>query len=268
MAKSRFEYVKLYESEDKLLPQTYIVVRIDGRRFHQLSKFYNFDKPNDINALTVMNKAAEGVMRNVQDIFLSYGESDEYSFAFLRDTGLFERRASKLVSTVVSTFTAYYMYHWNEHFPNSPLNPKILPNFDGRAVLYPNFNSLRDYFSWRQADCHINNLYNTSFWALVLRGNMTPDDAESKLCGTVSADKNEILFKEFGINYNNEPEIFKKGSILRWEANMVPPPTNCSKRQLDKYRKAVGNTQIKILHVDIIKDDQFWAELKGINENP
>lgn len=38
--------------------------------------------------------------------------------------------------------------------------------------------------------------------------------AEKRLCGTVSADKNEILFKEFNMNYNNEPEIFKRGTLL------------------------------------------------------
>jgi tRNA(His) 5'-end guanylyltransferase len=32
--------------------------------------------------------------------------------------------------------------------------------------------------------------------------------------GTVSSDKNEILFSQFGINYNNEAEMFKKGSAL------------------------------------------------------
>jgi tRNA(His) guanylyltransferase len=32
--------------------------------------------------------------------------------------------------------------------------------------------------------------------------------------GTVSSDKNEILFKRFGINYNNEKEIYKKGSVV------------------------------------------------------
>ena len=32
--------------------------------------------------------------------------------------------------------------------------------------------------------------------------------------GTLSADKNEILFSRFGINYNNEPEIYKKGSVI------------------------------------------------------
>ena len=32
--------------------------------------------------------------------------------------------------------------------------------------------------------------------------------------GTVSSDKNEILFSKFGINYNNEAEQFKKGTII------------------------------------------------------
>ena len=61
---------------------------------------------------------------------------------------------------------------------------------------------------------HINNLYNTTFWALVQQGGMGPREAEQRLSGTYSSDKNEILFKEFGINYNNEPECFRKGTVL------------------------------------------------------
>lgn len=40
--------------------------------------------------------------------------------------------------------------------------------------------------------------------------------------GTFSADKNEILFSRFGINYNNEPEVFKKGSILYRDVGVSP----------------------------------------------
>ncbi len=32
--------------------------------------------------------------------------------------------------------------------------------------------------------------------------------------GTVSGDKNEMLHGLFGINYNNEPAMFRKGSTL------------------------------------------------------
>lgn len=35
MAKSRFEYVRLYERDDSLLPNTFLVVRIDGHAFHR-----------------------------------------------------------------------------------------------------------------------------------------------------------------------------------------------------------------------------------------
>lgn len=32
--------------------------------------------------------------------------------------------------------------------------------------------------------------------------------------GTIASKKNEILFSEFNINYNDEANMFKKGSIL------------------------------------------------------
>ena len=68
---------------------------------------------------------------------------------------------------------------------------------------------------------HINNLYNTTFWTLVQQGGMGAREAEQRLSGTYSADKNEILFKEFGINYNNEPECFKKGTVLYRDVSVV-----------------------------------------------
>jgi tRNA(His) 5'-end guanylyltransferase len=68
---------------------------------------------------------------------------------------------------------------------------------------------------------HINNLYNTTFWTLVQQGGMDARDAEQRLSGTVSSDKNEILFKDFGINYNNEPECFKKGTVLYRDVSQI-----------------------------------------------
>lgn len=63
-------------------------------------------------------------------------------------------RNSKLVTTIVSKFTAEYTYLWPSQFPETPLS-KPLPSFDGRTVLYPSFKILRDYLSWRQADCKL-----------------------------------------------------------------------------------------------------------------
>jgi hypothetical protein len=90
MAKSRYEYVKLFEKDDTLLQNTWIVVRLDGRGFHgytnqkigsdySFSRAHGFTKPNDINALNLMNIAAKSVMKELSsDIVLAYGDSDEY----------------------------------------------------------------------------------------------------------------------------------------------------------------------------------------------
>lgn len=38
---------------------------------------------------------------------------------------------------------------------------------------------------------------------------------------TVASDKNEILFSRYGINYNNEPEMFRKGSVVFREVTYI-----------------------------------------------
>ncbi|KAI1926002.1 tRNA-His guanylyltransferase [Ophidiomyces ophidiicola] len=289
MANSKYEYVKSFERDDILLPNTWIVVRIDGRGFHKFSARYGFEKPNDLRALNLMNAAAKEVMKDLSDLVMAYGSSDEFSFVFHRTCQLFERRSSKLVSTVVSTFTAHYVYNWPQFFPSSPLEGEWLPTFDSRAIQYPSLQNLRDYMSWRQVDCHINNLYNTTFWNMVLRGGMSNVDAESALQGTVSSDKNELLFSRFGINYNNEPEIFRKGSVLyrdfeqkqleqiqKERQNAVPKESRSdkpnkeqpelSKTQREQQKKLQKKAGIAVVHVDIVRDE-FWERRPWIVSN-
>ncbi|CAM9528817.1 unnamed protein product, partial [Phaeothamnion confervicola] len=168
MANSRFEYVKKFELNDELMPETWLVVRIDGRGFARFTSDHGFSKPNDEAGCALMDEAARAVMREWQEISLAYGHSDEYSFLLPPKAKLFKRRASKIQSCFVSVFTANYIFHWPRHFPFTPLRSP--PTFDARAVPYPTARHIRDYFSWRQADAHINSLYNACFWALVTGG--------------------------------------------------------------------------------------------------
>lgn len=179
MAKSKFEYVRTFETEDRCLPNTWIIVRVDGKGFHKFSADHGYIKPNDERGLGLMSCAAKSVMEEFKDICLSYGQSDEYSFVFRKECQAYSRRGSKLSTYVCSLFTSAFVYHWNKYFENDrPLYP---PVFDGRIVLYPSNQNLRDYLSWRQADCHINNLYNTTFWALIQKGGLSPNDVSNFL---------------------------------------------------------------------------------------
>lgn len=49
MANSMYEYARQYESatENYLVIDSFIVVRIDGNGFHRFSKIHNLLKPND-----------------------------------------------------------------------------------------------------------------------------------------------------------------------------------------------------------------------------
>ncbi|CAG8574041.1 10583_t:CDS:10, partial [Diversispora eburnea] len=234
MAKSKYEYVKQFEKNDILLPNTCI----EDDQLNDMIRFsdqHKFKKPNDRDALDLMNKCAVSVMNDIHDIVLAYGQSDEYR---------------KIVSTIVSLFTSNYVFYWKNYFPQKEL--LYPPSFDGRAVLYPDDNNFRDYLSWRQVDCHINNLYNTCFWALVQSGK-TESEAENALRSTVSSEKNELLFSQFNINYNKLPEMFRKGSVLiRKEVDIK---TTCENGMEITRKKKV----VLILHDDII-GDKFWKE--------
>jgi tRNA(His) guanylyltransferase len=64
---------------------------------------------------------------------------------------------------------------------------------------------------------------------MIQKGGLDGTAAEHELKGTVSADKNEILFSRYGINYNNEPEMFRKGSVV------------CREYELETASKVNGN---------------------------
>ncbi|XP_061541669.1 probable tRNA(His) guanylyltransferase isoform X2 [Phycodurus eques] len=265
MAKSKFEYVRNFEVDDTCLRNCYIVVRLDGRNFHRFAEQHKFTKPNDNRALGLMTRSARSVMEELEDIIIAYGQSDEFSFVFKRTSTWFKRRGSKLMTLVASQFSSSYVFHWKYFFGEQPL--LYPPGFDGRVVLYPSNRNLKDYLSWRQADCHINNLYNTVFWTLVQKGGLTTVQAEDRLKGTLAADKNEILFSEFDINYNKEPAVNRKGTTLIWEKH---DETVITEVMNDKRKEVCGTPRsrrrVQAYHSDIIGED-FWDQHSNILED-
>ncbi|KAH9030815.1 tRNAHis guanylyltransferase [Lactarius hengduanensis] len=281
MAGSRWAYVRNFELPDTLLPNTFILLRLDGHSFHRFADDHAFVKPNDLRALELMDLAACAVMREYPDVVLAYGESDEYSFLLRKSTKLYNRRQSKITSLLCSLFTSTYVMLWPQCFPDTPL--RYAPSFDARIVLYPGAQEVRDYFSWRQADTHVNNLYNTAFWALVQQGGQTTKEAHETLRGTVSSQKHEILFSRFGINYNDLPRQFRKGSTIvkdklpivktdddegeadiKIKADSVPNENvideagvPAREKASSEKRRARATTQQRLVHCDIIANG-FW----------
>ena len=251
-------YLKDLEKKTKLLPHTWIVVRIDGKGFHRFSETHNFVKPNDVRSIELMNRAAHRVMEEYSDIVLSYGQSDEYTFVINRYSRMMERVGNKIMSCIVSLFASTYVYYWPDLFKDTGL--VYPPAFDARVILYPNNSCLRDCLSWRQADCHINNMYNLCFWTLIQKGNMSPREADERLSGTFSKDKREILKNEFGCDYDLEDPLYRKGTILYRNCELKHTQDSVSSRLQDLENHHVDSTSgIVTAHIDMI-NDEFWIE--------
>ncbi len=165
-----------YELKNVFIPQTFIVIRLDGNHYKHLSQFYEFHKPNDQPHINLMNQCALDIFKLFKpDMKICYAFSDECNFAFEQTLDLYNRELkwalafwfsvfrgkgfkldwnfpSKLVSVIVSKFTSLYMFNWNRHI-NKQLNEQCLPSFDAAVTQLPNHNLLRHYFHLRQLEC-------------------------------------------------------------------------------------------------------------------
>jgi len=95
--------------------------------------------------------------------------------------------------------------------------------------------------------------------------------AQKRLSGTLSAHKHEILFSEFGINYNSEPEVFKKGTVLIQKERPKKLPRKAYLKEKSSNKNHVhedssdtdtdssGHSNIIELNCDII-GEQFWID--------
>ncbi|KAK9272309.1 hypothetical protein L1049_002680 [Liquidambar formosana] len=147
-----------------------------------------------------------------------------------------------------------YVMKWKEFFTQKEL--KHTPSFDGRSVCYPSTKILQDYLAWRQVDCHINNQYNTCFWMLVKSGK-SKSEAQNYLKGTQAREKNELLIKQFSIDYNKLPVMFRQGSSVFWEKE------NNNVISQDGASVKMSTKKVIVEHCNII-EQSFWKAHPGI----
>ena len=252
MANTKFEYVRTFEKDGCLLPNCWIVVRVDGNGFSEFVKNHKWIKPMDQRGVDLMVKCASRVCEKFRDIRMAFGQSDEFSFVLPKKCNLWKRREAKLVSSFCSYFASSFVFSWPEFFPDTPLQEP--PAFDGRCILFPSDQNLRDYLSWRQADTHINHTLNCCFWVLVEKEGLSPADAQKKISGTNTGQKNEMMFQH-GLNYNNEPEQYKKGTFIFWSKKPRNEGNSNNDNNSEPGKKSVLQTEFR----DIIQDN-FWKE--------
>jgi tRNA(His) 5'-end guanylyltransferase len=145
------ERMKAYESVSRgqLVRRIPVIIRVDGRAFHTLTK--GCDKPFDKKIMDSMVNAAASVANDMQGFKLAYIQSDEATFLLtdyddLETQGWFDYKLSKIVSMSAAMMSVYFSkYYKREAF------------FDSRAFNVPR-EEIANAFLWRAQDWKRNSL--------------------------------------------------------------------------------------------------------------
>lgn len=199
--------MRVYETahDYSVLPNIYMVARLDGRNFTRLTKnTHKFEAPFDEKFRDYMISTVEHLMNCGFKVIYGYTQSDEISLLLDIAENTFNRKLRKLNSVLASEASAKFS-----------LLLQDMGCFDCRISQLPNVELVVDYFRWRQQDAHRNSLSAHCYWCL-RRDGKSARKATSIMNGMSQGDKNELLF-QYGINFNDLPTWQKRGFGLYWQ---------------------------------------------------
>lgn len=198
--------MRIYEQsiDQSILPDMYLVARLDGRSFSRLTKeVCDFEAPFDVRFRDMMVNTVKQLMECGFRVVYGFTESDEISLLFHKEENTFGRKVRKYNSILAGQASAAFSLQLGQ-----------VAALDCRLVPLPNIEKVQDYFLWRQEDAHRNALNAHCYWMLRKEG-LDAQTANAMLEGKNIAYKNELLFSH-GINFDKLPSWQKRGIGIYW----------------------------------------------------
>ena len=199
--------MRVFETAHDLvvLPDIYMVARLDGRSFTRLTKeVHQFEAPFDERFRDLMLDTVEHLMTCGFNMLYGFTESDEISLLFSPEENSFGRKLRKLISILAGEASAKFS-----------LGLGAMACFDCRISQLPTIDLVVDYFRWRNEDAHRNALNAHCYWCL-RRDGLSVEEATTRLERVSVAEKNELLFQH-GVNFHDLPSWQKRGMGVYWE---------------------------------------------------
>jgi tRNA(His) guanylyltransferase len=232
-------------NDSYFLPEMFLVARIDGRNFTQLTRDrHPFEAPYDPNFRDYMTTTVEHLMSCGFKVTYGYTQSDEISLLFDFAENSFSRKERKFNSVLAGEASAKFS-----------VLLKDTACFDCRICQFPNASLVVDYFRRRSEDAHRNALNAHCYWML-RKQKLNARQATKQLLGMSVAEKNELLFQS-GINFNKLPAWQKRGVGLYWETYQktgVNPKTGEEKIASRNRIKVDYDLPMKEAYSDFIRD--------------
>lgn len=193
--------MKAYEEPStsrKAFQDQTLIVRLDGNNFHNFTK--GLKRPYDERLSDLMVVVTKRLVEKFR-AKVGYTQSDEITLVF---TGPFEYdgRFQKYESLTAAYATAMF----NNFLVNAiPEKAEQLPIFDARAYVVPNLREAYHALLWRQQDATKNAI------SMAAQSMFS----HKSLQGMDGREMQERMFAEKGVNFNDYPYFFKRGTFVR-----------------------------------------------------
>lgn len=194
--------MKMYEgkeSDRRFIPLLPIMARLDGRSFHSFCR--GLERPFDRRYRDLM-VAVTAFLVDETGALMGYTQSDEISLLWFspdpKSQVFFDGRVMKMTSVLAAMASVEF----NRRLPEFlPAKTHLKPVFDCRVWQVPNRAEAANVFLWRELDATRNSVSSAA----------QAHFSHKSLMGLDSAQMQERLFKEKGVNWNDYPPEFKRG---------------------------------------------------------
>ncbi len=202
---NRMKEYEMAEAGHRLMPGLPICARIDGKRFSRFTE--GFARPFDLRLSRLMVDTTRHLVEETA-ARIGYTQSDEISLVWLdedpKTQSFLDRRVQKLTSILASMTTAYFNAHLAAAIPE---RAGVSALFDCRVWAVPSRDEAANVLLWRELDATKNSV------SMATRAHYSHADVD----GRDNAQMHELLFQK-GVNWNDYPPFFKRGTFLQRRA--------------------------------------------------
>lgn len=189
------------EANRVLIPGIPVCVRLDGRSFHTFTK--GLDRPFDKNMSSMMIETTKQLVQESK-ANIGYTQSDEITLIFIpkenEQINFFNGRIQKLTSVLSSLASAKFNEMKSKLMPEK----KQLAVFDCRVWNVPSIEEAINCLIWREMDATKNSI------SMAASSFYSP-----KQLIKINSKKKMDLLMDKGINWNDYPIHFKRGSYVQ-----------------------------------------------------
>ena len=213
----KYEYI----TRTHLIPRIPVIIRIDGKAFHSFTR--GFKRPFDDILISAMQETTKYLCENIQGCVLGYTQSDEITLVLidymrLDSCSWFDYNIQKCCSVAASMATmafnrafadAFWLYSDSiaelggddSYFESLEKAKEKGAMFDARAFNVPK-EEVTNCILWRQNDATRNSI------EMVGQAYFSHSELQGKSCNDIQ----DMLFQKHGINWNDFPTHYKRGS--------------------------------------------------------